>query len=347
LHDSSGIGLALVKQLVELHGGQMYVESERGKGSHFYFDLTELCDDCIDNETALSDVKMNSDRYEKWEEMLKLERSNIQDELIITNDLKSAELPAVLVVDDNKEICQALNDTLKEKYKIYIADNGKKALGVVDKENIDIVISDIMMPELDGIGLCKELKSNIKTSHIPVVLITAKSGIDNELAGLRTGADAYITKPFNYEKVLLVVENIIDGKKKVQKLLKGKEIGEELEPGLNPLDMKLIEKINQIISLKITDANFSVDELGREAGLSRMHLFRKIKALTGYSPSDFIKKSRLERSKELIEKGELSISEIAYDTGFSTPGNFSTAFKKFFGQTPAQYRAECFSSSCK
>jgi signal transduction histidine kinase/ligand-binding sensor domain-containing protein/DNA-binding response OmpR family regulator len=343
--NSSGIGLALVKQLVELHQGTIYVDSVSGKGSIFYFDLENL--ECSDAETTISDPNSNLEKYEKWKDILELERRNVQEELEITNELMTEDIPVVLVVDDNKEICMDLNDILKDTYKVFVAGNGKKALEIADQENIDIVVSDVMMPVMDGIELCNNLKSDVKTSHIPVVLLTAKSGIENELHGLRTGADAYITKPFNDEKVLLTVGNIINNRKKIQLLFKGDKSERISELAMNPIDKKLIDKILKVVNEKISDSNFTVDELGREAGLSRMHLFRKLKALTGDSPSDLIKKVRLEKSKVLIKEGALSIADIAYDTGFSTPGNFSTAFKKFYGEPPAQYRSKYFKSSSK
>lgn len=343
LQSSSGIGLALVKRLVKIHKGDIYVDSEVGKGSHFYFDLVKL--ECSDAETAISDSKSNVEAYAKWEDILKLERDNIQEELEVTNQLKTEDIPVVLVVDDNIEIRMILNEILKDNFTVFVAGNGKKALEIADTKNIDIVVSDLMMPVMDGIELCNKLKSDVKTSHIPVVLLTAKSGIENELHGLRTGADAYITKPFNDQKVLLTVGNIIRNRKKIQLLFQREKSERLSEPAINPLDKKLIDEILQIINEKISDTAFSVDELGREVGLSRMHLFRKLKALTGDSPSDLIKKTRLEKSKVLIEKGNLKVAEIAYDTGFSTPGNFSTAFKKFYGETPAQYRSKYFKSS--
>ena len=266
---------------------------------------------------------------------------------MIPSELKSEETPVVLIVDDNKEICSALNDILKDTYKVFVAGNGKKALEIAERENIDVVVSDVMMPVMDGIELCNNLKGDVKTSHIPVVLLTAKSGIENELQGLRTGADAYLTKPFNNEKVLLTVGNIIDNRNKMQLLFKGESSEKPSEPVMNPLDKKLIDKIIKVVNEKFSDRSFTVDELGREAGLSRMHLFRKLKALTGESPSDLIKKIRLEKSKVFVEEGSLSIADIAYETGFSSPSNFSTNFKKFYGDSPAQYRSKHFKGSFK
>jgi signal transduction histidine kinase/AraC-like DNA-binding protein len=339
LHDSSGIGLALVKQLVELHGGVIHVESSKGTGSYFYFDLTRI-------ESAEPEVKKLAEmplfnEYEEWEEMLRLERSNFHDEFAVANKFQSGELPSVLIVDDNREICRALAEMLEGSYRIFTASNGEKALKVLEKEIITVVLSDIMMPGMDGITLCKKMKKDIRTSHIPVIMLTAKVGLDNELIGLRTGADAYISKPFNSEKVQLTIKNILLNQEKVREYISGKDISES-EVILHPLDKKLMEKIETIIHQKMGDADFSVDKLGNEAGLSRMHLYRKIKALTDLSPREFVKKIRLEKSKEMLEKGEYTVSEIAYDVGFSTPGNFSTAFKNFYGTSPAQFRAGCF-----
>lgn len=335
-HSSSGIGLALTKQLVELHQGRIYADSKPGEGSKFYFDLIKF--DCDDDESTEINVSNENDQYENWEDILDLERSNIQEELVIPDKFKAEDVPVVLVVDDNKEICVTLYDLLKTNYRVHIGRNGEQALQIADKEPVDIVLSDVMMPGIGGIGLCSKLKNNIKTSHIPVVLLTAKTGIDNELEGLRMGADAYITKPFNFEKVLLTIKNILSNRKKAQVLIEDNQKSDELV--LNPLDKKLIDRVFSVIDERISDSSLSVDLLGQEVGLSRMHLFRKLKALTGYAPSELIKKVRLEKSKELLDLGELSISDIAYDTGFSSSGNFSTSFKKFYGLTPAQYRSK-------
>jgi len=230
---------------------------------------------------------------------------------------------------------------LGESYRIFVAANGEEALHVLEKELITLVVTDIMMPVMDGITLCEKMKEDIKTSHIPVVMLTAKAGLENELEGLRTGADAYISKPFNMEKVQLTIKNLLESREKVRLYLSGKKMAGKDVP-LHPLDKKLMEKIETIVQEKMGDPDFSVDQLGVEAGLSRMHLYRKIKALTGQSPREFVKKRRLERSKELLEEGNHTVAEIAYDVGFSTPGNFSTAYRKCFGITPAQYRAGCF-----
>lgn len=342
-NDSSGIGLAMVKQLVEFHGGNIFVESESGKGSHFYFDLPNL--EYSKNETTIANKNQVSESYHRWEEILQLERNNIQNELFITKGVMSDEVPSVLIVDDNKEICLTLCSLFENKYNVFVANHGKGAIDIADKKNIDIVVSDIMMPVMDGIELCKKLKSDIKTSHIPVVLITARTGIENELLGLRTGADAYIAKPFNDEKVLLTIENILKNRKKNQLFNEWTNSEKVNEKVYNPLDKKLIDKIIIITNQRMSDTSFNIEELGKEVGLSRVHLFRKIKAISGESPSDFVKKIKLQKGKALLEQGELSVSEIAYEIGFSSPGNFSTAYKKFFGATPVQFRAKHFKST--
>jgi len=348
LQSSSGIGLALVKRLVEILKGKIYVESVLGKGSNFYLELEKQeCADIQTSPTSPTSPNYSSVVHEKWEDILNLERDTVLGELEIPHESKSKEVPVVLLVDDNKEIREILNEILSDNFIIFVAEHGMKALEIADKETIDIVISDIMMPVMDGIELCNKLKSDVKTSHIPVVLLTAKSGIENELHGLRTGADAYLTKPFNNEKLLLTVGNIISNRKKTQLSFKGGKAEEQSQPEMNPLDKNLIDRILKVINENLSDVNLSVDMLGKEVGMSRMHLFRKLKALTGESPSEMVKRIRLEKSKALIKKGSLSITEIAYDTGFSTPGNFSTAFKKYYGDTPAQYRSKHFKNSSK
>ncbi|MCP4313944.1 MAG: response regulator [Bacteroidetes bacterium] len=337
---SSGIGLALVKQMVELHDGKVSVESSKNEGSHFFFTLPEK-----EASALASDLPGQISTSEQWERVLEIERDNVQEVLELVPDSSGDKLNRILVVDDNREIRLALAELLGMHYKVYQAENGIQALSLLEEKSVDIVLSDIMMPELDGIGLCKAIKERLETSHIPVILLTAKSGIDNEITGLKTGADAYITKPFSEERVLLTVENMINHMSRIQRHLSGTGEKMEEEIRLRPQDARLMERINEVIHKNLDNSEFSVDDLGGEVGLSRMHLFRKIKALTSYSPSDFIRRIKLEKGKALIAEGQLSLADIAYEIGFSSPGNFSTAFKKFYGLSPKQYSDQCFKPS--
>jgi AraC-like DNA-binding protein len=216
------------------------------------------------------------------------------DNIPVNNTDKISELSDALMVDDNLEVCAALNEMFNEKYLV------------------------------------------------SVILLKTKTGVDNEVVGSRTGNKVCLSKSFNKEKVLLALENILNNRNKTGNPNKGKIVSEEVETEINPIDKKLIGKVEKIIADRLWDDSFSVHELGEKIGISRMHLYRKLIALTGYSPSDLIKKARLEKSKELMKVSELNITQIAYETGYSLAGNFSTTFKKIYGQTPSQYRKRYF-----
>ena len=212
------------------------------------------------------------------------------------------------------------------------------------KEKVDLLIADIMMPGMNGIDLCKNLKSNILTSHVPIILITASTGIETEMNALKSGAQAYIAKPFYVEQIQMIIKNTLKDRKKLQEYLSSQIPDTSTKMDLNPLDHKFLEKVNNVIQNQMDNSGFTVDDLGNELNMSRMHLYRKLKALTGLSPTEFIRKIRLDKSIELLSEGKSNIAEISYMTGFSSPASFSATFRKYKGKSPISYKKEKFRS---
>ncbi len=332
-HDGTGIGLALTKELVKLMKGEIQVESKLNKGTK----LTILLP--IKNETTI-----------KSQETLQEQNSIAKKIKSIAEFNLDIDLPICLIVEDNNDVATYIKMCLSEKYQILYANNGMLGVELALKYIPDIIISDIMMPKKNGFELCQEIKEDIKTNHIPVILLTAKTAEDDKLSGLKLGADAYLTKPFNKEELLIRMERLIAIRKTLQ--LKYKDISslnisqEEIpktEKNLaNQESVEIIDSfivnIIKIINENIEDENFNATALSDKLFISESQLYRKLKALTNTSTAIFIRKIRLKKAKELLETTKLSSSEICYKTGFSNPSWFSKAFKKEFGHSPNKKR---------
>jgi DNA-binding response OmpR family regulator len=245
--------------------------------------------------------------------------------------------PVLLFVDDNQDLCNFIHDNLMNDYSVLIANDGQEALVLLKKNDVNIVVSDIMMPVMDGIELCKQIKTNIEWSHIPVILLTAKTADEHKIEGLEIGADDYVTKPFNLEILKLRILKFFEWSLKSHKTFKQKLDVNPHEITITSLDEKLIEKAINIVEKHISETEFSVEQLGEALGLSRGHLYRKLIAITGKSPSEFIRLVRLKRGKQLLEKSQLQITEIAYQVGFNSRNHFTMKFKEEFGISPSDY----------
>jgi len=244
----------------------------------------------------------------------------------------------VLVVEDNYDVREFIKDALGNDFKIEEASNGEQ--GVIKAEQIipDLIISDVMMPRMDGNELTKRLKNDEKTSHIPIILLTAKSEQQSKLEGLETGADDYLTKPFDTKELRVRINNLISIRKKLQeKYSKGDFIPVKKIEGkkLSDLDERFMSKVMEVIESHISEEEFSIEEFDREIGMGRVQIFRKVKALTGKSPSRYIRSIRLNRAKNMIEEKKGNISEIAYLVGFSSPQYFTRCFREEFGFPPS------------
>ncbi len=311
----TGLGLMLSKKIVELHGGKILLESKENIGSKFTIILP------IGTEHYSSEVLIKPDQ--KLEERATLDNFINKDKLI-------------LLVEDNTELRDAIKNELDKSYTIIEAPNGKEGLILALSKNPDLIVTDVMMPEMDGKELCNLIKTNFKTSHIPVIMLTALAELDDKLVGLETGADAYVEKPFNIEILKATINNLIKSRDNVKRLLEDKEIKKQLTP-----DESFLSDVIDVIKDNIAENDFSIDRLADLMGLSRSNLFRKLKGLIQISPSDLIIKIKLSRAEELMKtKKHSRISEIAYESGFQDPKYFSTLFRKHYGKTPTEFMDE-------
>ncbi|GAF03320.1 response regulator transcription factor [Saccharicrinis fermentans] len=243
----------------------------------------------------------------------------------------------VLIVEDNVELCDFISEVLHPYFKTVKAPNGKVGIEYAQTIFPDIIVSDVMMPEMDGCELCQQIKNDIKTSHIPVILLTALNSVQDKFTGLSIGADAYISKPFKEELLIVQIDNLIESRKKLSEAFSsGGGLWEEKIADLS-MDKKLVEKALRIVHKNMLNENFSVESLAAEIGLSRTHLHRKLKTITNQSASEFIRNTRLEKAKELMSKGELKINEIGFAVGFNSHTYFTKSFKKYVGLSPQEY----------
>ncbi len=327
----SGIGLHLTRSLVELHHGSIRVESEPGICTVFTMELP------ID-KTAFDKEELMIDFESAAVPGIRTDESDIKPDAAQSSKIPHAGKKRILVVEDNEDIRIYIRSILGEDYKIEEAENGLIALGMVNKFEYDLIISDVMMPELDGMELCKQLKGSIETSHIPIILLTAKSEIDSRIEGLDVGAESYITKPFHPRHLLVRVARLIE----LRELLKGRyskkiSLGDISEtPAVSP-DELFMQKTIRVIVEKMIDSEFNGDLLAGEMGVSRMGLHRKIKAMTGQSTGEFIRNIRLKKAAELLKVQGRNVSEVCYDVGFSSPSYFTTCFAEVYKMTPSEY----------
>lgn len=328
----TGIGLAIVKAYVELHKGEVGVESELQKGCRFYFSIPESqpgYDAALDKQDEIKSEPRLADDYSVKDIISEQNLSAITG----TEDYDSNR-PLVLVVDDNEGMRTYLKGILHAKYNVIEAQNGEEGLKLSQRMVPQLVISDVMMPVMNGLEFCSRIKNDVSTSHIPVIILTAKSLEEQRKEGYDSGADSYITKPFTAETLISRIDNLLKNRCQLRKIFSGSMLEEEEQKELGEKDNTFISQLRKTIKKHIPDAEYSVEDLGSEMGLSRVQLYRKVKALTGYSVVDLLRKARLSRAKQLLETTDKNISEVAYEVGFSTPSYFAKRFKEEFGISP-------------
>jgi signal transduction histidine kinase/ligand-binding sensor domain-containing protein/DNA-binding response OmpR family regulator len=320
VNQGSGIGLSITQEFVKVHGGSIEVESDAGKGSCFrvLLPVSPLSSQSVEEGRFLEDD-------EKLEEIL---------------EGGADHKPVVLLVEDNEDFRFYLKDNLKLNYHIIEAPNGKVGLEKALSAIPDLIVSDVMMPEMDGIELCRRVKNDGHTSHIPVILLTARTAEDQKMEGFGSGANDYITKPFNFEILMARIRNLISERQAIQKHFPKLLDVKVSDIQVTTHDEKLIKSSIEIVEQNLTNKDFSVEELSRLLGMSRVLLYKKLLALTGKTPIEFIRTIRMQRAAQLLEKSQYTISEIAYQVGINNPKYFAKYFKDEYNMLPSNYAAE-------
>lgn len=328
VNQGSGIGLSITREFVKIHGGRIELESEPGKGSRFkvFIPVKEVFKAALAPEYESPDTQIASSQPDVLEEHLPVD---------VAGDRKHT----LLLIEDNDDFRFYLKDNLKLHYSIVEARNGKEGWKQTLSAHPDLIVSDIMMPEMNGIDLCRKIKTDERVSHIPVILLTARTGEEQRLEGFETGADEYITKPFNFEILESRIRNLIMQREKSHKTFRKTLDVKASELNITPLDTKFIERAVKCVEENVSSPDFSVEHLGRELGISRAYLYKKILALTGKSPLEFIRTIRLQHAAQLLEKSQLTVSEVAYKVGFNNPKYFTKYFKEEFHMLPSSYAA--------
>jgi ligand-binding sensor domain-containing protein/signal transduction histidine kinase/DNA-binding response OmpR family regulator len=338
-YSGTGIGLALTKDLVTLHQGDISVRSEEQNGTSFIVKLP-LGNVHLKEEEMIRNFRDSEDVAHYNLQKLHAAKLTLQrgksKKRAVTSGGSNENL--ILVVEDNTAVRDYICENFENEYQVIEAGNGEEGLQLATKMMPDLIISDVMMPKMDGIEFCRRLKTDLKTSHIPVILLTARTSLVYQKNGLETGADDYVTKPFNTTLLTLRVNNLITSRQKLKERFV-KQVN--LQPGevtITSTDHQFLQKAIKIVEDHMSDSKFKVDDFIKEINMSRSVLFRKLKALTGQSTNEFIKTIRLKRAAQLFERSDLNISEIAYEVGFNDPKYFRNCFKKQFGKSPSRYR---------
>ena len=329
-HEGAGIGLALVKEFVQLHHGDIFVKSDPGAGSCFYIRLllgrTHLADDEIVAQAVSETI---------FEPQKSMDDAGQEASVAIRTDHKKSRL---LIVEDNEDVRFYIRDFLADRYQIKEAPDGMAGLAVARTWLPEIIISDVMMPGMDGFELCKKLKTDELTSHIPVILLTARASESSKLDGLEIGADDYIIKPFNAKELKMRVKNLIESRRILRQKFSNEIIVQPAEITVTSLDETFLKRAIQLVDDNMADDQLGVEFLAQRLGTSRVHLNRKIRALTDLTAQQFIRTLRLKRAAMLLQKQAGTVSEIAFQVGFSNPSHFAECFKELFGMRPSVYK---------
>ncbi|WP_423147106.1 hybrid sensor histidine kinase/response regulator transcription factor [Rubrolithibacter danxiaensis] len=323
VNQGSGIGLAITKEFISLHGGNIQVESEPGQGSCFVIEIP------LQNADHLTELSFNGTSLHEAGSMNGFEKND-------WNPKKQT----LLLIEDNEDFRFYLKDNLKQYYNISEAQNGKAGWSKLLSTHPDLVISDISMPEMDGIELCNKIRSDARTNHIPVILLTALAGEDQQLKGLETGANDYISKPFNFEILLSKIRNLLDQHRSMKKTYQKRVEAKPVDLQIASIDEKFIQNALQILEKNISNSEFTVEDLSRDLNMSRVALYKKMMGLTGKSPIEFIRSFRLKRAAQLLEESQLTVSEIAFKIGINNPKYFAKYFKAEFGLLPSAYASQ-------
>lgn len=325
-HEGSGIGLALVKELVELYRGSIELESSPGEGSTFTLTLP-VSRDLFKEEEIVS-------RQLKKKEPVRTDDPHSDSDQILQQTKDQA---VILIVEDNQDLREYISRNLLDEYHILQAENGKKGLQAAIESIPDLVISDLMMPEMDGKDMCQRLKSDRRTNHIPLIMLTAKADRESKLESLETGADDYILKPFDAEELQVRVKNLIDQRRKLRERYRKEFLADTGGQEIPSPDNDFMQRVMVCMKQHLSESEFNVEQMGKELGYSRTQLYRKILAITDHTPSELIRGSRLKMAASMFRQGHKNVTRVMYAVGFDTSVNFPQHFRQMFGVNPSEY----------
>ena len=345
LQPSSGIGLSLVRELVELHQGSIEVNSQPDVGSEFLvtLPLSHRAYEGKENTEFIVNDSLSTEQQEAAEAC---------PDTCTEVDDQEKELVSVLIVEDNSELRTFLYDILSETYKVIEATNGQEGLQQAVQYMPDFIISDIMMPMMDGLDMVKAIKCNRDICHIPIILLSAKSSLDDRISGLEQGIDDYVTKPFSSTYLKARIKSLLNQRKQLQELYlkqwSERKLGHSIpvvpieppQPEIVCFDELFMQQVMEVMEKQMDNSELTVDRFAQELAMGRTVFYQKLKAIIGLSPVDFIREMRIKRAKQLMESGEYNVSSVAYMTGFNDPKYFSKCFKKQFGMSPSEYGKE-------
>jgi signal transduction histidine kinase/DNA-binding response OmpR family regulator len=336
---STGIGLSLTKSLVQVHQGELLLESTPRKGSTFTVVLPvqqEAYAPALEGATFLLPV---TDLTEHVYQEFTLSSGSLENDVKFMPETSGSMQYNLLIVDDNRQIILLLKSLLADHYQLFSANDGNAALRTMEEKKIDLVISDVLMPAMDGLTLCTKIKDNILTSHIPVILLTAKSEIEDRIEGLQVGADSYIHKPFHPEHLFIRIEKLIKNREQIKKRfsnLANTELG-QLSTGIGAKDDEFFIKINQCIQSHLSEPDFTADVIAEEVGMSKASLYKKVKAITNLTPHGLIKQCRLKKAADLLLHSNMNVSEVIYETGFNSRSYFYKSFNEMYHCHPKDF----------
>lgn len=326
----TGIGLALVKEIVNLHGGQISVDSIQGEGTNFKL-ILPYQKQYFPPETAFVGQHLDGASTHKFS-------AELAETLPVPNGSNrfTKELPLALVVEDNPDLRHYICENIQDQFQVIIAKDGQEGIDIATEQIPDIIISDVMMPKKTGFELCEQLKKDQRSSHIPIILLTARVGQEHKIEGLEQGADDYLTKPFDIRELNIRMANLIEQRQRLKEKFAGELQIRPTQVTLNSVDERFLKAVMQEIEKNLGNEFFTVEELARSVGFSRSQLHRKLKALTDKSANQLIREFRLTRAKDLLEQNSASVSEIAYQVGYSNLSYFSKSYKEAFGKLPSE-----------
>ena len=331
----SGIGLTLTKEIVDLHNGQISVNSEIGKGTNFKVRMPYTLD--LLPKQIIIDSNNSTQKYVNPGASSFISEGKVdEEETPSMADLKTGNMPLVLLVEDHPDLRQHISNILKGHYRVITAEDGMKGERLAIENIPDVILSDVMMPKKDGYQLCRDLKTNTKTCHIPIIMLTAKAGQDNKMEGLTLGADAYLTKPFSADELLIRIKNMINNRIKMWEQFNASDLVLVKDLEVQSIDDQFLQQVTKVIRSNIDNEFLSVEDLAKGVGFSRAQLHRKLKALCNKSANQLIIEIRLNEAKRMLENKLGTVSEIAYSVGYTNMSYFTKSFKDKFGLLPSK-----------